>query len=231
MKKYILITIAILLSFFCVERCYSEIKISKSSKWQQSQFVQHKYFSLSYVEEIEQAEWVYYELTAEETKDNVKRKDCFRGDNSIITGSALPSDYVKSGYHKGHLANCDDFLFSSEAMRESFLMSNISPQLPKLNCGGAWRQAEKLGETLSLQIGKIEIVTGTFFSEYETPKYIGRKNKVRIPTGFWKIFYSKENNILLCYIFLQSEIKNNLALCKADITLIEHLTGLSFLFE
>ena len=45
-------------------------------------------YSLSYNENHEQANWVAYELTAGEVRGSVKRRDAFRSDPMISTGSA-----------------------------------------------------------------------------------------------------------------------------------------------
>jgi DNA/RNA endonuclease G (NUC1) len=50
-------------------------------------------FSLSYNEQHEQADWVAYELTAEEADGPFERTDNFREDSSITTGSATLEDY------------------------------------------------------------------------------------------------------------------------------------------
>ncbi len=44
-----------------------------------------------------------------------------------------PTDYSGSGYDRGHLCPSKDRSSSEEANRETFLMSNMQPQTPKLN--------------------------------------------------------------------------------------------------
>ena len=56
------------------------------------QIVNHLGYSLSYNEKNEQASWVAYELTADQVRGTVKRKDSFRSDPLIKTGSASRSD-------------------------------------------------------------------------------------------------------------------------------------------
>ena len=67
--------------------------------------VKHNYFTLSYSEENEQAEWVAYELKK------------------------------SSGYDRGHLCPAGDRRMSFEAYNETFLTSNISPQDHDFNAG------------------------------------------------------------------------------------------------
>ncbi|MBK6931745.1 MAG: DNA/RNA non-specific endonuclease [Saprospirales bacterium] len=66
--------------------------------------VRHTYFTISYSEDHEQAEWVAYELTRERLDKNwVERAASFRPDPEVRTESATPRDYTGSGYDRGHL--------------------------------------------------------------------------------------------------------------------------------
>jgi len=108
------------------------------------QLVRHAHYSLSYSEAHEQAEWVYYELTSSEARNNsYDRSDNFREDGEVRTGSASLADYRGSGYDRGYLAPAGDMAFSSTGMSESFYMSNMSPQHPSFN-RGIWKQLESL---------------------------------------------------------------------------------------
>ncbi len=68
--------------------------------------ISHVGYTLSYNETHEQANWVAYELTAEEVAGEVERKDAFRADPEVESGSAALADYRSSGYDRGHLATC-----------------------------------------------------------------------------------------------------------------------------
>ena len=58
------------------------------------EIIQSAYFTLSYSEDHEQAEWIAYELTRESLKlPNVKRTGDFRPDPKVKKGSASPRDY------------------------------------------------------------------------------------------------------------------------------------------
>ena len=65
-------------------------------------------FTLSYNEDHEQADWVAYELTAQEAASKGKRCECFDDDDNITTGSSSPRDYTSTGFDKGHLAPSAD---------------------------------------------------------------------------------------------------------------------------
>ena len=146
--------------------------------------IEHKYFDLGYNEDYEQAEWVAYKLTKKSIQvPNVPRAERFNPDYSIKTRSASYSDYTRSGYTRGHLAPAGDMAFNKQAMEESFLMSNISPQISAFN-GGVWRELEECVRDWAYNRGVVYITTGPIF--YSRPnKRIG-KNKVAVPDGFYK---------------------------------------------
>ncbi|MEO0334136.1 MAG: DNA/RNA non-specific endonuclease [Bacteroidota bacterium] len=146
--------------------------------------VQHQHYTLSYVEEHEQAEWVAYELTEAEVRSNVAdRSDDFREDSFVITGSASLDDYRRSGYDRGHLAPAGDMGFSQEAMSESFFMSNMSPQDRAFN-RGVWKDLEEDVRDWAVANGSLYVVTGPVFGS--DPKKIG-ENGVSVPDYYYKV--------------------------------------------
>ena len=98
------------------------------------EIITHNYYSLSYNEYHEQANWVHYKLRNALILGTAVRKDNFRADYNVSTKSASPYDYKGTGYDRGHLAPAGDMKINSVAMSESFFMSNISPQNPSFNC-------------------------------------------------------------------------------------------------
>ena len=97
--------------------------------------VSHTYYTLSYSEEHEQAEWVYYTLNSNQLNSAVERKNNFRQDFKVKTSSAQLYDYKGSGYDRGHLAPATDMKYNYSSISESFFMSNMSPQSPSFNRG------------------------------------------------------------------------------------------------
>lgn len=106
------------------------------------QVVRHQYYTVSYSEAHEQAEWVAYHLTPSRANGDVERTDNYRQDPKVQTGSSTNADHQGSGYDRGHLAPAAAMAFNRQAMSQSFYLSNMSPQDPSLN-RGPWRQLEK----------------------------------------------------------------------------------------
>ncbi len=150
------------------------------------EIVHHSYYSLSYSEQDEQAEWVAYELTREMLSGfRNERKNNFRPDRDVPTGSATPDDYRGSGYDRGHLCPASDMSFDETAMDETFFMSNMSPQKHYQNCG-IWRELEECVKDWAKKYGKIYVVTGPILKGGGFQK-IGRTNKVSVPEAYYKV--------------------------------------------
>jgi len=191
------------------------------------QLVNHSYYSLSYNENHEQAEWVYYFLTSDMINGNYKRTDNFREDSKVLTGSASKSDYYKSGYDRGHLAPAGDMKISRISMSESFLLSNISPQNPSFN-RGVWKNLESQIRSWVLSDGDMYIVTGPVFVE---PIGSIGSNNVTVPSSFYKIVYSKLDNKMIGFIIPNCKSSNNLKDYVKSVDYIEDLTGIDFFYD
>ena len=148
--------------------------------------IRHGGFTLSYKEDWEQAEWVAYILERENLqRDWTRRNDSFGADPNVTTGSAEDYDYRGSGYDRGHLAPFADFAWDADLARETFYMSNISPQARQFN-QGIWRELEELTRDWANRFKRLYVVTGPVTTE--APKgYIGRDNRVAIPTAYYKV--------------------------------------------
>lgn len=145
--------------------------------------ITHPGYSLLYNESHEQANWIAYELTKEETNKVFERKDKFIPDPKVITGTANDNDYSGSDYDKGHLAPAADMGWSSTAMAESFYYSNMSPQNQSFN-RGIWKKLEGLVRTWAMENYSLYIVTGPVLTT--GLQSIGA-DKVSVPKYFYKV--------------------------------------------
>jgi len=150
--------------------------------------VHHNYFSLSYAEKHEQAEWVAYELSKSHLSKNDFERPYFIEDEQVRTGSADWRNYKNSGYDRGHLCPAGDRRFSYEAYKETFLTSNISPQNHEFN-GRIWNYLEQKVRFWADKYDGVYIVTGGVLDS--NLKTIGDE-QVSIPKSFYKIVYDFE---------------------------------------
>jgi endonuclease G len=193
------------------------------------QIVNHLGYSLSYNEKNEQASWVAYELTADQVRGTVNRKDSFRSDPLIKTGSASLSDYKGSGYDRGHLAPAADMKWSTTAMSESFFMSNMSPQLPGFN-RGIWKKLESKVRDWAIDNNKICIVTAGILDEGMNT--IG-SNSVSIPNYYYKVIldYTEPELKAIGFILPNKKSKALLQSLAISVDSVEIRTGIDFFYN
>lgn len=125
-------------------------------------------------------------LTAERVKaaGDISRRDSFHVEPLIPQAMrSATEDYEYSGYDQGHMTPAGD-MPNSLAQHESFSMSNMTPQLPKLN-RVSWRKIEASVRKLALQDDEVWVVTGAIFGS----KRIG--NGVSVPTLIYKAVRSR----------------------------------------
>lgn len=219
--KYSILIILTIFFFLSKAQSFDYLPTSTTN-----QIIKHTYYTLSYSEKNEQAEWVAYELTEERVAGNVKRTDNFRIDPVVTTGSSTPEDYKGSPYDRGHLAPAADMKFNSTAMSECFYMSNMSPQVPSFN-RGIWQQLEAQVRTWAVAYKDIYIVTGGILKY--TMGEIG-SNRVSVPKYFYKVVLDyTEPDIKAIALLLPNE-KGTKQLEEYVITIdsIETLTGIDF---
>ena len=188
--------------------------------------VVHSYYTLSYDEEHEQAEWVAYRLTSEMINGSTKRFDYFRADPKIETQSAQLYDYKGSGYDRGHLAPAADMKLNSTAMSESFFLSNMSPQEASFN-RGAWKKLEQRVRDWALDKGDLYVVTGGILSSEKTK--IG-KNNVTVPEYYYKVLFFQNGTKTEVLAFYMPNRKCDKPLDSYLVTVdfIESKTGIDF---
>ncbi len=192
------------------------------------QVVSHTYYTIGYNEQHEQADWVAYILTKEQlTIPNVPRTNRFEEDEFISTRSAKHHDYSGSGYSRGHLAPAGDMAFSKQAMEESFLMSNMSPQIIAFN-GGIWRELEECTRDWAYKNDRLFIATGPIFDG--VTKYIGKSSKVRVPSAFFKIIADIDGSERKGIAFIIDNEKSDRSLSHyiQSIDDVEAITGMDF---
>ena len=185
-------------------------------------------YAFLYSEKHEQPLWVSYKLTKAEVQNKVaKRKDNFRLDPVIKTGSATIADYKGSGYDRGHLAPAADMAWSKKAMSESFLLTNMSPQVPALN-RGMWRILEEQIRKWALKEKELYIITGPIIRpNYKT---IG-PNKVTVPQWYYKIIvdYHQPEIKALAFMIPNRKPQKSLQSFAVSIDKLEEVTQLDFL--
>jgi endonuclease G, mitochondrial len=156
-------------------------------------FVRNAY-SGSYNNQRNVATVVAQVITADDMRQrkSFARDDAFRPDERQAAAQRVtPGDYTNTGFDRGHLASNADAADAQNAF-ESFLMTNMAPQYPKLN-RGAWRFLEdKVRDVVEATGGRAIVYTGTLFLGEDgkplSPEQLQRigRNRVAVPSHSFK---------------------------------------------
>lgn len=112
---------------------------------------------------------------------------------------ARHDDYNRSGYDRGHMCPAQDRSTTVSAMRSTFVMSNIAPQLPSLN-RGSWKRTENFCRAAAEVHDSICIVAVPLFLDRDT-MFIGR-HRLAVPHAFFKAAWLASNDSIIgCWFF------------------------------
>lgn len=192
----------------------------------QSEIVLHKYYSLSYDEQHEQARWVAYELRKNQVVNNNYDRPYFEQDPLVKTKSADWRNYKNSGYDRGHLVAAADMEFSYNAFKDTFFTSNVSPQLHEFN-SGVWNYLEQRVRRWAKQNDGVYVITGPVL---ESPIDAIGSEQVRVPKALYKIIVDSYRDEYRVIAFLIPHEKDISRYSEYIVTIdeIEAATGIDF---
>lgn len=249
MNKFRNIFLCLLLSVFLLSGCLPKEEAGSSSP-ERDESTEHilfgcpgtdgtmlyrKGYVLAHDNDKKVAIWVSYHLKDTYLVRNTGRTDDFRPDPDLPEGQRSELvDYRRSGYDRGHLAPAGDMTRSEEIMSESFLLSNMAPQVGVGFNRGIWRELESMVRDWARDRRNLYVITGPIYAdeEYET---IG-PNNVAVPTHFYKIVVSCTESYedLDAIAFILPNERTSSSLLETFITTIdnvEDLTSLDFMHE
>lgn len=188
--------------------------------------VHHEYFSLSYNEPYEQAEWVAYELKKSQLTYDDRKRPYFIEDPKVPSKSADWRNYKGSGYDRGHLCPAGDRRFSEYAYNETFYTSNISPQDRDFNAG-IWNRLEQQVRYWCKKYGNLVVITGGVLEN--GLEEIGEED-VDVPRAFYKIVIQIDGKAPKAVAFLMpaEESQKPLQHFLVSIDSLEERTGINF---
>ncbi|OQQ00801.1 DNA/RNA endonuclease G [Vibrio campbellii] len=225
MKNIILVSLVTLLSLPALaETCGQHLDKGMPST-NSDQFLCRDGYAVGYNYDTKNADWVAYHITAESVNITNKRSNSFKEDTEMpdYARSTL-ADYKGSGYDRGHLAPSATMDFTRESMKQSFLMSNMSPQFPGFNRVG-WRVLEEHVRDLANEYNELYVVTGPIYQGNEGT--IG--NGVVIPSAFYKVILDPSFDEAIAFIVPHRDVSSSeLANFITTIDEVERQTGLDF---
>lgn len=159
--------------------------------------------------------------------DHAQKKKLKRQSFSFVQDKRVPkprpstSDYTNSGYVRGHIVPSADMAFAKDAMKATFLMSNVAPMRKEFN-NGVWKQIENQVRLAAESYSGIVILTGPGIAHSESITRIS--GDIAIPDGFWKVIYQPEQKkvIRAWYVKQESSTSNESSFrCPLD-TIIKY---------
>jgi endonuclease G len=193
--------------------------------------VVHPGHTLVYDEKHEQAKWTAHIATPDLITGNLARIDSFLPDPLVGTGTAVTADYWNSGYDRGHLVPSADMRWNIDALKATYLYSNVSPQLPELN-RGTWAELEDwVRRYVNFSKRRVFVVTGPVLKvDLPTLQKPDRKNEVSIPERFFKVIADIDGDSAKALGFLMMNGVNEYPPVSyaVNVDSIETITGIDF---
>jgi len=171
--------------------------------------------------------WVSYILSPPHLIRAVERSNSFHADIDLQQNQRSEIiDYEHSGYDKGHIGDDADMAWDAEVEHESFLMSNMCPQLPGLNReswehleAGIRHWVEKLNQDFTIYAGPLY--------EQNSNVTIG-ESKVTVPHAFFKIVINNQSNDFAGWLFPHKEnLGDDMTKLRIPVSDIEKLSNLT----
>ncbi len=191
-----------------------------------------KGYLLSHNNQRKVPDWVLERLTPDRFAGPANRNSShFAVDNDLPAGQRSElADYQQKdsagkSYDRGHNAPAADMKFDQEAMDQSFLLSNMAPQVGLGFNRQIWASLEGKVRVWAGRRADLIVITGPVYGT----KTLG-SDKVAIPTHFYKIAYEPARHRAIALLLPNIKITGNDL--KPFVTSIDHvqeLTGLNFL--
>lgn len=200
-------------------------------------------------------DWVAEDITADESGGGAERSDKFFVDPTLPPGfSAQLADYKSSGFDRGHQAPAGNFSAEQALMNETFVLSNMGPQVGRCFNQGIWRDLEMAVRALIATRERLIVFTGPIFegplrtiedikqerardkarqngqppsstAHTDNRSATGQSQSVAVPDAFFKIVYDPAGKRVMAFRF------KNEARCKTSYAEAEFRTTIDMIEE
>lgn len=175
-------------------------------------------------------DWVMERLSPADFSGSAKRSNDFEDDPALPKEvDANNSDYLRTGFDRGHQAPAGDAKFSQTIMDESFFFTNMAPQVGIGFNRGAWKFLEESVRDWVSCGGHTDtyVITGPIYAA--NPATLGG-GRVAIPASFYKIVYDPKIRRAVGFVLPNKKIGSRIELSDyvKPIESIETETGLNF---
>ena len=190
--------------------------------------LKNKGYIVGYDEALMNPAWVAYRLEYDSSGSTVDRPHGFETD-SRTRARVDHHDYTNTGYDRGHMAPnyAIGGAYGAKGQIETFLMSNIVPQMPDLN-RGPWKELEqRIANEYLDESRELWVMTGPIYDESK----LQLRSGVSVPASFFKIVVDvvdDEKVRVLAFVMPQDVDDARLRDYLVSVDVIEAETGLDF---
>ncbi len=175
-----------------------------------SEIIDYTHFSLALSKQRKFAIWVAWNIDGTRLK-RLPRKglDFFEDERIPTSNQAGESLYSRNPLDRGHIARRADLVWGThteakKANEESFVFTNIAPQMAAFNQGsrgGVWGQLEtSLYDQLAMDRSRVSVMAGCIFNENDR-----EYRNYQIPVEFFKLILYEEKGLLKAKSFILSQ--------------------------
>ena len=164
-----------------------------------NQIIDNEFITICYDYRLKAAKSVAYHLDGDLVNNpNIDKRPSFYSEKSIEKKYRVSNtDYINSGYDRGHLAPDAAFDWSDESLNAVYTFANIIPQAPQVN-RNMWSQVEKYSRDKAVELGEIDVINVVKYGKQS--KRIG-KNRMAVSRGFYKVLYNHNENYEECFYY------------------------------
>lgn len=172
--------------------------------------------------------YVVYRLTRDQVATTGKStySGTFFAPDSV-DGCALPQEYAKSGYQRGHMAPAADMRWNADALRSSYSMLNVCPQRGELNTG-AWQRLEEKVREWADRDSVLVVAAGPILAR-RAPT-IGSTQKIAVPDRFFKVVFAPyaRPQRAIAFVMPNGDAAEQCSHYAVSVDEVERLTGFDF---
>lgn len=156
-------------------------------------------------------DWVAEDITPDELGTVAERSNKFEEDQDPAIegyGSNL-ADYANSGFDRGHQAPAGDFTADQDMQDQTFVMSNMGPQVGACFNRGIWKDLEASLRDLVTTRHRLIVFTGPVYGD--KLQAIGDlvKDKagvqLAVPEAYYKVVYAPEDQRAMAFLITNAK--------------------------
>jgi len=138
-------------------------------------------------------------------------------------------DYTGSGFDRGHLVAAGNHVDDAIALAETYLFSNVAPQVGSGFNRGIWKSLEEAVRNYAQCSDDLYVITGVYFpKDATTMRFIGA-GRVGVPLGFYKVLYEPKKNRMIAFIAKNEPHRRvGLASLATSVDAVESVSGQTF---